>query len=358
MKLGLRKTLALEAFRLYRHSQAKSHPLTYLFWECTLRCNLRCLHCGSDCLVEAIPDMPREEFLRVLDSLAPHVDPKRLLVVLTGGEPLMRADLEECGRGIMERGHPWGMVTNGLLMTPERHAALLDAGLRNLTISLDGLEESHNRFRGNPHSFDRAVRALELAVRTPGLTFDAMTCVNRRNLPELPEVRDMLVRMGVPRWRVAIVFPKGRAKGNPLFELSDREFRGVYDFIRETKKAGKIRVDADCEGFLGSYEKEARSYPFFCRAGINVGSVLCDGSISACPSLRGDYVQGNVRRDDFWDVWQNRFQVMRDRSWARVGDCAKCRFWRYCEGSGLHLRDGKTGELAYCQCRRIEAGAE
>ena len=85
MQLGLKKKLALEAFRLYRHNEIKAHPLTYFFWECTLRCNLHCQHCGSDCVADAIPDMPRVDFLRVLDSLAPHVDPKNFTVVITGG---------------------------------------------------------------------------------------------------------------------------------------------------------------------------------------------------------------------------------------------------------------------------------
>lgn len=358
MKIDLKKKLALEFYRLYRHNEIKTHPLTYFFWECTLRCNLHCLHCGSDCVKDAIPDMPREDFMRVLDSLKPHIDPQHFIVVITGGEPLMRPDLEECGKEIQKRGYPWGMVSNGLAMTPERYTRLLNAGLKSLTISLDGLESSHNHFRGDPHSFERAFRAINMAAHTKGLTFDVMTCVNRENLAELPEIRDMLIRIGVPRWRIATVFPKGRAKDNPLFQLTNHEFRQVFDFIRETKAMKKISVNYGCEGFLGSYEKAARNYPFFCRAGVNVSSVLCDGSISACPSLRGDYIQGNIYKDDLWDVWQNRYQVMRDRSWAKIGDCKTCKYWRYCEGSSLHLRDEKTKELAYCHVKRLEdAGA-
>ena len=355
MHLGFKKFLALEAHRLYRHSQIKSHPLTYLFWECTLRCNLHCLHCGSDCVVDAIPDMPREDFMRVLDGIAPHIDPNNFIVVITGGEPLMRADLEEIGKDIKARGYPWGMVTNALALTPERYTKLLNAGLRALTISLDGLEENHNHFRGNPHSFERAVRSINMAAHTDGITFDVMTCVNRKNLKELPKIFNLLLNLGVKRWRVSSVFQKGRAKDNPLFQLTNDEFRQIFEFIREAKQKNLMSVNYDCEGFLGSYEKVARDTPFFCWAGVNIASVLCDGSISACPSLRGDFIQGNIYKDDLWDVWQNRYQVMRDRKWARIGECKDCKYWRYCEGSSLHLRDEKTKELAYCHVARLEA---
>ncbi len=91
-----------------------------------------------------------------------------------------------------------------------------------------------------------------------------------------------------------------------------------------------------------------RDTPFFCRAGVNIGSVLVDGSISACPSLRSDYIQGNIYSDDFFSVWDDRFTVMRDRSWARTDDCKDCRWWRYCRGNGLHLRDEKSGKLLFC----------
>ena len=354
MHLGLKKRLALEAHRLYRHNEIKAHQLTYFFWECTLRCNLHCQHCGSDCVADAIPDMPREDFMKVLDGIAPHIDPKNFIVVITGGEPLMRADLEECGKEIKARGYPWGMVTNGLALTPDRFTKLMNAGLRSLTISLDGLEENHNLFRGNPHSFERAVRAIHMAASAEELTFDVMTCVNKKNLSELPRIHNLLVNLGVKHWRVSNVFPKGRAKDNPLFMLSIDEFRQTFEFIREAKKQGQINVNYDCEGFLGSYEKVVRDQPFFCWAGVNIASVLCDGSISACPSLRGDYIQGNIYKDDLWDVWQNRYQVMRDRSWARNGECRDCKYWRYCEGSSLHLRDEKTKEIAYCHVKRLE----
>lgn len=98
-KLSFRKKLALELFRKYRKNAKSIHELDYLFWECTLRCNLNCLHCGSDCSKDAqVKDMPIEDFLKAIDDIKTMVNPNKTMVVFTGGEPLMRKDLEEAGQ--------------------------------------------------------------------------------------------------------------------------------------------------------------------------------------------------------------------------------------------------------------------
>ena len=89
-----------------------------------------------------------------------------------------------------------------------------------------------------------------------------------------------------------------------------------------------------------------------CEAGVTVGSVLADGSISACPSIRADYVQGNIYEDDFMEVWNRRFQPYRDRSWMKKDACADCRYWKYCRGNGMHLRD-EDGRLVQCLLRKM-----
>lgn len=293
--------------------------------------------------------MPLEDFSKVLDCIAPQVNPNKTMIVITGGEPLMRKDLEECGHEITKRGFPWGMVTNGFALTPHRFESLLNAGLRSITVSFDGLNpETHDWFRGVKGSWQKAFDAIKIVASTQGLMYDVVTCVNKKNIADLESIRDLLISVGVTRWRLFIIFPKGRAKDNPLLKLSNDEFRRLMEFIKQTRTDGKIKASFGCEGFLGDYELEVRDTPFFCQAGIKVGSVLVDGSISACPSLRTDYIQGNIYTDDFMTVWNNRYQKMRDRSWTRTGKCAECKSYKYCEGNGLHLRDEKTGDLLCC----------
>lgn len=170
--LSLRRRVALELWRKRMDIAVKEHPLRQLFWECTQRCNLHCRHCGSDCRAEVgVADMPLADFTRVLDSVALRTDPNRVFVVVTGGEPLIRHDIAECGAAIYERGFPWGMVTNALALTPLKFQSLLDAGIHSMTVSLDGIGDDHNWMRGNPDSFRMVDRAIDMLVAHPEVKF-------------------------------------------------------------------------------------------------------------------------------------------------------------------------------------------
>lgn len=353
-RLGIRRRWALGIFAGLHDAKVREHRLDTLFWECTLRCNLSCRHCGSDCRTEpGVADMPLEDFLRVLDEeVTPHVDPAQVLVVISGGEALVRPDLERAGAEITRRGYPWGMVTNGLALTPERFRALLDAGLRSLSVSLDGFESTHNWLRGNPHSYEQALDAVRMCVRESSLSFDVITCVTAPLVPQLEAFRDLLVAEGVRHWRLFSIFPAGRAKNDPNLRLTDEEFRTLLEFIRRTRREGRIDASYACEGFLGGYEAEVRDHFYQCAAGISVASVRVDGAISGCTSIRANFNQGNIYRDRFWEVWQTRFQPFRDREWMRQGTCGDCRMFRYCMGGGMHLRDDR-GVLLGCHYHRL-----
>jgi radical SAM enzyme (rSAM/lipoprotein system) len=356
-KISLRKKLALELFRKYRHNAKSIHQLDYIFWECTLRCNLNCLHCGSDCKKEVqIKDMPVNDFIRAIDDISDIVNPNKTMIVLTGGEPLLRQDLEICGKQLYDRGFPWGFVSNGFHFTAKRLLALLQAGLRAVTISIDGLENSHNWLRGNPQSFDKALSAIKHLSEVQDLRYDVVTCVNQKNFSELDKLKDLLLSYNVKEWRLFSIFPVGRAKQYAELQLSSMQFKQLFDFIASERKKGEIKISYGCEGFLGNYEGEVRDNLFFCRAGISVASILIDGSISACPSLRANFIQGNIYKDSFKETWENKYSKLRDRNWMRTGECSNCNYFKYCDGNGLHLRDEKNGELLFCHYNRIREG--
>ncbi|MBQ6955066.1 MAG: TIGR04133 family radical SAM/SPASM protein [Bacteroidales bacterium] len=351
--LSLRQRVALGIHSRICDNEAKIHELTNLFWECTLRCNMNCRHCGSDCKqAPAVPDMPAKDFLKAIDDITPHVNPHKTFITFTGGETLVRDDIEAVGLELYRRGFPWGLVTNGLLLDHRRLDNLLRSGMHSITVSFDGFAEDHNWIRRNERSFERADKAIRMLTHTPDLVWDIVTCVNPRNYGRLGEFKEYLISIGVRHWRLFSIFPMGRAASNPDLQLSDEQFRGLFRFIEEVRGEGRIHASYGCEGFLGPYEGKVRDYYFHCRAGINVASVLADGSISGCTSIRSNFHQGNIYADNLWDVWQNRFQKYRDRSWTHKGHCSGCGFFRYCKGSGMHLYDDKE-ELLFCHYRRL-----
>lgn len=371
--MGIRKKIAMEIARRMYDMQTSGYPLSQLFWECTQRCNFACIHCGSDCKVSSkIKDMPFEDFRKVLESIKRESDVSKLTVNITGGEPLVRKDLEACGKAIYDMGIAWGIVTNGWLLTEDRLRGLLKAGIHGMTISLDGIGEVHDWMRGKEGAYKRAAEAISLVCRfnaaakeskpclgfsklapSDAIAFDVVTCVNRRSLEQLNEIKELLVGFGVKHWRLFTIFPVGRATQYPELQMDREEFRRLMQFIKETRKEGLIDAEYACEGFLGDYEGDVRNNFFSCQAGITVGSVLADGSISACASIRSDYTQGNIYDgDDFMDVWKNRFKPYRDRSWMYKDACRDCKYFRWCQGGAMHLRDS-DGNLIFCHLDRL-----
>ena len=346
--------LALEAARRDNQRLCREHPLEQLFWECTLRCNLSCRHCGSDCAKDLnSTEMPLSDFLNVLDEIASHQDPSNIMVSTVGGEPLVRRDIVECGREIKRRGFQWGMVTNGYLLDERMMDALAEVGIDSMAVDIDGNKNDHNWLRNNNHSFDYAMRAIELMKRCDNLVWDVITCVNSHNINHLDEIKQLLIGAGVKYWRCFTIIPMGRATGQDDLQISDSQFRDLLNFIVKTRMEQKIDLSYACEGFLGAYEGLARDYFYSCEAGLTVASVRCDGAISGCLSIRSDYNQGNIYRDSFWNVWNNRFEKYRDREWMKRGICASCDMFRYCQGNGFHLRDA-NGDLMLCHYNRLK----
>jgi len=340
-------------FNKYKKIETDIHELNYLFWECTTRCNLNCLHCGSDCSKDsAYQDMPLDDFLKALDTIKSPV--KDFTVVLTGGEPLLRKDLEQCGREIRKRGMKWSMVSNGQLYTKEKHNSLLNAGIGALTLSLDGLEATHTWMRNNKESFKKVENAIDLAVSSSRLNFDLVTCVNSKNFHELEEIRDFLIAKGVKAWRLFTIIPIGRAKNNPEMFLTDVQFKELMDFISTSRKTTPLDIKFSCEGYVGSYESKVRNNYFFCRAGINIGSILIDGSISACPNIDRSFSQGNIYKDNFYEIWETKYQPFRDRSWTKTGECANCSDYNNCQGNGFHNWHGDKKNVLVCHKSKLD----
>jgi radical SAM enzyme (rSAM/lipoprotein system) len=302
--------------------------------------------------------MPFDDFLRAILPVKKLYKDTVITIAITGGEPLLRKDLVLCGRTLREQGFHWGIVTNGYDYTPDMHARLLAAGMGTITLSLDGLESAHNWLRANEKSFENSVKALDLIAASKGLAYDVVTCVNRRNIKELPELKNFLISKKTKAWRLFTIAPIGRAANNEDMALRPEELKQLMDFIAVSRGEKAMDVTLSCEAYVGKYEKLVRDSYFFCRAGINIASVLIDGSISACPNINRNFAQGNIYHDEFVEVWNNRFEIMRDRRWTKRGICMDCKDYKNCNGGAMHLWDEKKDAILSCVNKRLNVCME
>jgi len=348
-------TCALANWRWSRVQDLETdlHRLRYLFWECTRRCNLSCRHCGSDCGKDDEQiGLPADQVEATLAAIARRYAPAEIMLVTTGGEPLVRPDLLAVLATAHRLGFQLGMVTNGHTLDQPMARRLRAVGLQSIVVSLDGPEATHDWLRNRPGQFRRVCRALEALVAVGVPVVEAITCVTPRSLAQLEQTYTIVRDLGVTHWRVFNIFPAGRAKGDAelLLDASGIE-RLVHDIaaLRQRGKRDGLVVNLSEEGYLGwDWEKKVRDTPYLCRAGINIAGIMADGSIAACPNLPARMAQGNLATDDFVDVWENRYDLFRDRRWTREGACGDCRQWNVCRGGSLHLWDEERKAPHWC----------
>ncbi len=340
--------------------KAATHPLRYLFLEITRRCNLACAYCGSSCTGrESATELTSDEWVRVVRQVAADFDPKGIMVAVTGGEPLLKPGALDIFRALHQCGFPYGMVTNGQLLDARWARDLVDAGIGSISISLDGPPEVTDRLRG-AGVWAKAEAAIG-HLRDAGYAgkLEAISTITKPAIPTLQAMRALLARMRVPLWRVAPVMPIGRAGERPDLLPDAREVRALLEWVRAARKDPRLPVpEFSEEGFLGwRFEGIVRPYLCQCRAGVEVGGIKCDGRIGACPELTEAFDQGDIRLDRFKDVWETRYQNLRDRSWARRGPCADCPHWDWCRGGAMHLYACPGADFLRClyrQCLEAE----
>ncbi len=337
--------------------ERREHRLRYLFWESTRACNLRCRHCGSDCTVAKPEELTTVEIRAAFQSIASDFDARSIMVAVTGGEPLVRRDVFDVMGYASSLGFNWGMVTNGMLVDAEVVEKCRQAGMGTVTVSVDGLKEAHEYIRKGG-SFEHAIRALKLFKSSGYFNIvQATTCVSQYNIGDLPGLYELFAGLGIDEWRMLTVNAIGRARDDPKFMLRPQQLRSLLSFIAERRREKGLRTTFEEEGFLGlEFEGRVRDTLFYCPAGISIASILANGDIGACPNLPVEFVQGNVRKDRFKDVWQSGYHGMRDLEWKRRGPCARCAWWEFCRGNSMHLWDFNADMPSMCHLQVLEEG--
>ena len=349
----------LTLMKNYKEQERKEHDLLDLFWECTLTCNANCKHCGSSAEKRKYDgELTTDEIKSAFKQIANDYDARKILINVTGGEPLVRKDLcEVMEYATNELGFHWGMTTNGTLLNDENIEKLKKANMETVSISIDGLEKTHDEFRGMPGSYNiiknniKALREANFAKH-----IQVTTVFLKKNIDQLDELYEEMLDLNLDSWRLVSMDPIGRAKENDNLLLDGKEIRKLLDFIKSKKNDKKLELTYGCPGFLGlDYEKEVRKYYFFCRTGINVASILYNGDLFVCPNVPRipRLIQGNIRKDNFKDVWENKYKEFRDKDRTKCEECGKCEQWEFCQGGAFHTWNFDENKQNKCTYKMI-----
>lgn len=323
-----------------RAERWKQHELSELLFELTDACNLSCKHCGSSCEKDGTY-LSIEDVKSVVDEIAEAYEPAIRRISFTGGEPMLHPDFWNAAEYIISKGFQTGMTTNGMLITKERAKRFADIGWGVITISIDGLAESHDEFRQKKGAWQLAMRGIDNLIEV-GLIPSITTVANMLNIDELEELKKIFHDKGIKVWRVLNIDPIGRALDNPELLLDAEASTKMWWFIennRINRREELPQVVASCSHYLGPiHELETRPWAFSCRSGITVASITAKGEFVGCLDVerRPELIMGHIGQDSFVEAWENKYQPYRR---SRVDDCEmcqECEHARFCNGDSMH----------------------
>ena len=256
-----------------------------------------------------------------------------------------------------ELGFHWGMTTNGILLTDENIEKLKKSNMETISISIDGIGETHNSFRGVPDSYNTILKNITKLKQAKFVKHIQVTTVfHKQNINELEQLYNVMIDLKLDSWRLASMDLIGRAKENDELLLDGKELKKILDFIKSKKKDKRLELQYGCPGFLGlDYEKEARKHYFYCRTGINIASILYNGDLFVCPNVPRiqRLIQGNIKVDNFKDVWENKYKEFRDKNRTKCDECSACDSWEYCLGGAYHTWDFEENVQNKCPYKMI-----
>jgi 12,18-didecarboxysiroheme deacetylase len=333
-------------------------------WNVTRRCNLRCVHCYSSSKnIEYTGELDTKEGKALIADLAQFGSP---VVLLSGGEPLIRPDLEELARFAVDKGMRVVISTNGTLITEKKAAAFREIGLSYAGISLDGIGATHDKFRGEKGAFDAAVRGMR-TCREFGIKVGIRFTLNRRNYQEVPAVFDFIESEGIPRACFYHLVYSGRGSKLMKEDLDHEETRRTVDLImdrtRDLFKRGHqkeiLTVDNHADGpyiYLRLLKEDPERAAEVLKllkmnrgnsTGVGIGCVSWDGEVHADQFWR-NHSFGNVRKRPFSEIWMDTsndlMAGLKDRKPRLKGRCAACKWLDVCGGNFRARAEAATGD--------------
>ena len=331
-------------------------------WNITSRCNLKCVHCYAS-VTGACRELTTKQGLKLISGLKDYGVP---VVLFSGGEPLIRDDLPELVKAATSAGMRAVISTNGTLITREKAEILGDMGLSYIGVSLDGLEEVNDRFRGVSGAFSKALRGIENAM-SAGIKVGLRFTMNKRNYHEIPKIFDLMESHGIPRVCFYHLVYTGRGKNLMQEDLTHEQTRATLDIIMNRTKTlidrGKsvevLTVDNHADGpyiYLKMLErKDPRATDVLellkmnagNSTGLGIGSINWDGDVYPDQFWR-NRVLGNVLEKTFSDIWDDKanefLMKLKTKKNYVTGRCADCRWLDICAGNFRARAEAATGD--------------
>jgi radical SAM protein with 4Fe4S-binding SPASM domain len=332
--------------------QFSSDKRPVIVWNITNRCNLHCLHCYSSSGKELPGELSTEEGLRLIDDLADYKVP---VIIFSGGDPLMRKDLFTLAGRAYKRGMRCALSTNGLFIDRDTAKKIKDTGFSYVGVSLDGIGETNDLFRGMRGAFEKGLSGLR-HCHAEGITAGLRFNLNKRTMGHLKALFDLIESEGIPRGYVSHLVYSGRGSRLKNEDLSHEETRKAVDYIFQRVEAFH-RKGLDKEILLGNndadgiylYLKVKEKNPFQAervyellklRGGNSSGVAL--GNIDSIGNVHADqfwqyYSFGNVKKRGFGEIWEDRSDPLmaglKKRKDVIKGRCGECKFLDICGGN-------------------------
>lgn len=344
-------------------SRLTPHELRMIAWELIRSCNLTCVHCRASSERGPYPgELTTRECFRVMDEIATIAKP---VIILTGGEPLLRADIFELARYGTEKGFRMVMATNGTLITEENVREMKASGIQRISISLDGPDqETHDDFRKVEGAFKWALRGIEIAKKYD-LPFQINTTITRNNLHLIEQILHLATDLGAVAHHIFLLVPTGRGKELQDQEISSLDYEKTLHWFYEQHDQVNLQLKATCAPhyyrILRQRAREEGKKITFQTHGLDAVTRGCLGGISFCFISHTGQVQpcgylelncGNVREKPFPEIWASSriFQDLRNFD-AYGGKCGPCEFRKVCGGCrarAYEISGDYMGEEPYC----------